>query len=270
ERAHVACWQGSISSYFYTPVHSMFISALVVLAVSLIAIRGCTVFDDVALNVAGVLAAIVAFVPTAPSEHECTSTPFVGGDASAAIKNNLLALIIGGSIALVGAFIGWCVLRNHRPEKPAAAPRQDSRISTIVGFVAAFVLFGVGVVWCFAFNDNFLDHAPGSGAVGMFVSIGVVVVFNALTTRGVYRVIYSFAAVAMVASFGIAFFGKLWVDHDWRHQILWLELLEIAALVVFWSAQTVEHWDGGVPTGSERRGRPERAKERLMLHSPFA
>src|SRR5262249_34911333 len=61
ERAHVACWQGSISSYFYTPVHSMFISALVVLAVSLIAIRGCTVFDDVALDVAGVLAAIVAF-----------------------------------------------------------------------------------------------------------------------------------------------------------------------------------------------------------------
>src|SRR3954452_1246214 len=203
ERAHVDCWQGSLSSYFYTPVHSILISALVVLAVSLIAIRGCTVFEDVALNVAGVLAAIVAFVPTAPSEHECTSTPFVGGDASAAIRNNLLALVISGFIALVGAFIGWWVLRNHRSKRTAAAPKRGSRLSTILGFVAAVVLFGVGTVWYFAFHDSFIENAHGWGAVGMFLVIGVVVTSNALTTRGSFRAVYSVTAIAMVASFGI-------------------------------------------------------------------
>jgi hypothetical protein len=95
----------------------------------------------------------------------------------------------------------------------------------------------------------------------MFLVIGVVIIFNVLTTRGVYRVVYSLAAAAMVASFGIAVVGKLWVDHDLRHQILWLELLEIAALVVFWAAQTVEHWDGGVPTpGSVRHAGGRRAQ----------
>lgn len=45
--------------------------------------------------------------------------------------------------------------------------------------------------------------------------------------------------------------GKL-VDHDWRHQILWLEILELSAFAVYWVAQTFEHWEGGVPTGAER------------------
>ena len=45
--------------------------------------------------------------------------------------------------------------------------------------------------------------------------------------------------------------GKL-IDSDWRHQILWLEILELSAFAVYWVAQTFEHWEGGVPTGAER------------------
>src|SRR4051812_8792439 len=63
ERSHAPCWEESISAYFYTPAHSMFIGALVALGVGLIALRGSTDVEDVLLNVAGVLAPIVAFVP---------------------------------------------------------------------------------------------------------------------------------------------------------------------------------------------------------------
>jgi hypothetical protein len=44
--------------------------------------------------------------------------------------------------------------------------------------------------------------------------------------------------------------------HDeWRHQVLLLETLEIIPFAVFWAAQTLEHWEGGVPTGAERAAR---------------
>src|SRR4051794_17448483 len=59
ERAHTSCWEESISAYYYTPTHSMFVGALVALGVSLIAIRGNTDIEDALLNVAGVLAPIV-------------------------------------------------------------------------------------------------------------------------------------------------------------------------------------------------------------------
>ena len=67
ERSHVDCFQESISAYFYTPVQAMFVSALVVIGVCLIAVRGRTTGEDVLLNLAGVLAPIVAFVPTTSS-----------------------------------------------------------------------------------------------------------------------------------------------------------------------------------------------------------
>jgi len=261
ERAHTDCWQGSLSSYFYTPVHSMFVGALLVLAVSLIAIRGCTEVEDVALNLAGVLAAIVAFVPTAPSAHECTSSPLAGGDPSASLNNNLLALIIGGAIAFVAAAVGGLLLRHRRPAGTTPAPKGGSSRSTVIGLIVGGALLVGGVVWYWAFRDNFLEHAHGWGAVFMFVIIGIVILLNAVTTQGTpYRIAYSIAVGVMVASIGVALVGK-WIDDGWQHQILWLELLEIAALVLFWSAQTVEHWDGGVPTGAERRERTERAEK---------
>ena len=48
-----------------------------------------------------------------------------------------------------------------------------------------------------------------------------------------------------------AFVANVVID-DWRHQVLWLELLELTPFAVFWAVQTFEHWDGGVPTGTER------------------
>ena len=63
ERWHVDCWQGSISAYYYTPVRAVFVGALVAVGLSLIVIKG-EGHEDVYLNIAGMLAPVVAFVPT--------------------------------------------------------------------------------------------------------------------------------------------------------------------------------------------------------------
>src|SRR5262249_55555658 len=85
ERFHVGCWQGSISAYYYTPAHAIFVGALVAIGVSLIAIKGSTDLEDVLLNVAGLLAPIVAFVPTTPPSGSCPSTAFVAEWQSTAV-----------------------------------------------------------------------------------------------------------------------------------------------------------------------------------------
>jgi hypothetical protein len=60
-----ACWQTSISAYYYSPVRAVFVGALMAIGLSLIVIKGSTWPEDVCLNVAGMLAPVVALVPTA-------------------------------------------------------------------------------------------------------------------------------------------------------------------------------------------------------------
>ena len=91
----------------------------------------------------------------------------------------------------------------------------------------------------------------------MFVIIGVVMVINARSARPGYRKVYALTAAAMVIGRpSLVVIGKL-LDSDWRHQILWLEILELVPFAVYWAAQTFEHWEGGVPTGAERDQRAE-------------
>ncbi|NND74497.1 MAG: hypothetical protein HKN44_05780 [Ilumatobacter sp.] len=64
ERLKVDCWQTSISAYYYTPVRSLFVGGLMAIGLCLIVIKGNTPWEDTALNTAGMLAPVVAFVPT--------------------------------------------------------------------------------------------------------------------------------------------------------------------------------------------------------------
>jgi hypothetical protein len=58
------CFQTSISAYYYTPVHGIFIGALVAVGTCLICLRGNTDAEDILLNLAGMFAPVVALVPT--------------------------------------------------------------------------------------------------------------------------------------------------------------------------------------------------------------
>lgn len=246
ERTHVDCWQGSISAYYYTPVQAVFVGALLTIGVSLIAIKGSTNVEDMLLNVAGVLAPIVAFVPTSPPDRRCASAPFVGGDTEPYIDNNVLALAIGGALALVLTLGPALLLRKARIR------RLDR--GSLIGVGLGAVLLVAGLVWYGFFRDSFLDRAHGGAAIAMFFIVWVVMVINARTAQPAYRKWYAESAVAMALSVGVVLVGKL-IDGDWRHQILLLEVLVLISFAVFWIVQTFEHWDGGVPTGTERTAR---------------
>jgi len=111
ERAKVTpgCFQQSISAYYYTPVRRYFVGALVALAVCLVCVRGNTAIQDPLLNLAGMLALVVAFVPTQYASPCVSVTPPIE-HSGANVANNALAVLITGAIVL--AIIGVVVLRK--------------------------------------------------------------------------------------------------------------------------------------------------------------
>lgn len=247
ERANTTCFEGSISAYFYTPVQAVFVAALVTIGVTLIAIKGSTDVEDALLNVAGVLAPIVAFVPTSPPERPgdaCSSVVRIVGDAEPYIDNNVLAFAMGGAAAIV---IAYLVARAQK--KPMEGFDRVAR----VGVAGAVVLLLAGLAWYFAGRESFLDYAHMFAAITMFVIVGVVIALNARGNRanGKPWLLYALIAGAMALSLLGVLVGKR-VDPGWRHATLWLEVLELTAFAGYWLAQTLEHWHGGVPTGAER------------------
>jgi hypothetical protein len=259
EMVHAGCWQESISAYYYTPTHSIFVGGLVAIGVALIAVKGSTDLEDALLNVAGVLAPIVAFVPTSPprADDVCKATGFIGSDegAKALIDNNLVSFAIGGVLAIILTF---CIGRFVKPagdgtdgttEQPQPNPKPLR-----IGLAISALLLAAGLIWYYGFRDNFLDHAHGGAAGAMFGMVAIVMVINAITARKPYRPYYWGLFGAMVAGVVVALVG-IRIDDGWRHQILVLEILELLPFAVFWVLQTIEHWDGGVPTGGDRARR---------------
>ncbi len=266
EVIHAGCWQESISAYYFTPTHSIFVGGLVAIGVALIAVKGSTDLEDALLNVAGVLAPIVAFVPTSPprADDVCKATGFIGDNPKAMIDNNLLSFAIGGALAIILTFcIGRFVKRSGHDtdattdtDDPAAAlPAPQPNPNPLrIGLLISVALLVVGLVWYYGFRDNFLDHAHGGAAGAMFGMVAVVMVINAFTARRPYRPYYWGLFGAMVAGVVVALVGVR-IDTEWRHQVLVLEICELTPFAVFWVLQTVEHWDGGVPTGAARKQR---------------
>ncbi len=254
ERAHTSCWEESISAYYYTPVHSIFVGALVALGVCLIAIRGSTDIEDMLLNVAGVLAPIVAFVPTSQPQNLCTRHPYMAGDTLAYINNNLSAFGVGVVLAFLVAAV--TILRVPKNRQRTAARNRHA----VLGLVITGLLLAGGIVWYLVGQSSFLDHAHGGGAGVLFLLVGIVVFINGLSSpHQRYRAGYRVIAGAMLLSFVVVLIAGF-VDSDWRHQILWLEVLELSLLLVYWTMQTAELWSPGVPIGSQRVDRETAAR----------
>lgn len=111
ERSKVDCWQTSISAYYYTPVRAIFVGALMVIGFALIVYKGRTARQDRFLNGAGMLAPVVAVVPTTDVGVCWSIAPRplpIEGDGLAPwvvtnVDNNVAALLIAGAVALVAA-----------------------------------------------------------------------------------------------------------------------------------------------------------------------
>lgn len=243
ERVRNGCFEESISAYYYTPAHAVFVGGLVAIGVTLIAIKGSTDWEDVLLNLSGVLAPIVAFVPTKFPGTLCSPAEYTIVHPDRFTQTNVLAYAIGGAVALALAFVIARLIGDQK-----LAGRQSL---LVLGAGAAMLV--IGLVWYFGFRENFDDHAHMGAAVAMFGFMGVAIGLSSYRRwrKGKTWRLYAAIVVAMGAGAGILKLVEVLAD-DWRHFILWLELVELGAFGLFWVWQTFEHWNGGVPTGVER------------------
>lgn len=246
ERAQVDCWQTSVSAYYYTPVKAIFVGVLMAIGLCLIAIKGSTTWEDATLNAAGMLAPIVAVVPTSDVGTCWSQTPRplpVNDDGQLAdwvvanIDNNITALIVTGIVGLiVAAVIATIATRNMK------AIAQVGPIQMRLGLLGAMA-FLVGGAVVFAFWDDFDTRAHGLAAVTMFLFLAIAVGINAWQHRHdpaprIYFWLYAAIAFSMIAA-AIVMFP---LGSSWDHMVLVLEATEITLFAVFWLAQTKEHW----------------------------
>lgn len=247
ERAQMDCWQTSVSAYYYTPVRAIFVGVLLAIGLCLIVIKGSTVWEDATLNASGMLAPIVAVVPTTdvgecwsvePPSFPLTPDGELRGWVVANIDNNITALIVTGMAGLIiAAVIASIATRN------VLAVAEVGPVRMRLGLLAAMAFLIVGAV-VFALWDDFDSRAHGLAAVAMFLFLAVAVALSARRRRHdeggrVYFWLYSSISAAMVLSAVVMVpFGS-----EWNHMVLALEATQIGLFAVYWLVQTHEHWN---------------------------
>jgi hypothetical protein len=242
----------SISAYYYTPVRGVFVGALLAVGLGLVAIKGREGPEDVMLNLAGMLAPLVALVPTpistAVGSFEVDRRTVPSGLVPA-VENNVTALLVLGVAGLVFA---WATAAKDGPTGKA------HRSGLVTGGV---LLLGL-MVWFGLFRQSFLEYGHYAAAVPMFgLIVGVAVVNarlarDAVTTRfaaATYRKAYGAIAVGMGVTIGIAvvFFVLDTTGHrPFAAWLFWVEVILLALFAAFWAFQTAENWREGVSDGS--------------------
>lgn len=240
-----SCLQPSISAYVHTPVQSVFVGVLVAMGVGLIALQGSTRAETVLLNVAGMLAPGVAFIPST-DVGTCRSAPTTLAEVPARVATSMGALFVVG--ALAGVFAAVLAVREHRAGR---GHRSD-----LLGIVGSTVLLGGGAVWYAVGRTSFLEHAHGFAAVPMFLAFVAVVALNARDARSEtisasgsrgprrYVRVYGVIAVLMLLALGVAVVMSLVARSS--HVVFWTEVVLILLFAVFWAVQTVELWSRGL------------------------
>lgn len=246
ERAQVNCWQTSVSAYYYTPVRAIFVGVLLAIGLCLIVIKGSTAWEDATLNAAGMLAPIVAVVPTTdvgdcwseePPSFPLTPDGDLQGWVVANIDNNVTALIVTGIAGLIiAAVIASIATRN------VTAIADVGPVRMRLGLLAAMAFLVVGAV-VFALWDDFDTRAHGLAAVAMFLFLAVAVALSAWRRRGdegprMYFWLYATIAAAMVVAAVVMFP----LGSRWAHMVLVLEATQIGLFALYWLVQTREHW----------------------------
>jgi hypothetical protein len=265
----VGCFLGSLSGYYYTPVHSVFISVLVAVGLALIVIKGRTALEDVFLSLAGVMAPIVAFLPTTDDPNGACRPqmlqvgnylpvvkPFGSGSSKldktfsdSSILNNLHALVFAGfaAIVLVGAGV---FIQSRLNSASMTEYTKGTRNNFIIGVVI------VGTIWgLIEFDYKWVYQQHAKAACAMFVFIAAAALTNCVVgSRKMNKTwvdrfyVISYGAIGILMLSAGAVFLIFYYELGYRswlggHLVLAVETVGFLLFFIYWAVQTVERWN---------------------------
>ncbi|MFG6474968.1 hypothetical protein ACFXP7_01110 [Microbacterium sp. P06] len=230
----------SVSAAFYTPARDVLVGSLCAVALALLVLSGRSV-EQMLLDVAALLAPVIAFVPTpvAPADiaagcaggSSCVPEQFLPG-----IANSLISL---GIVAVVGIATVSIV----------ALARGTFDRAMLVSVAAAGVVVAALGGWWMLSPSTFLLGAHNAAAVVFFTLIALVAALAAGQPAGsdsrrtrlrvAYGVIAAGIALALALVIGVVVAGA-------EPAVPLFFVGEAAALLlfaVFWVVQTIEFWN---------------------------
>ena len=234
--------EDSISAYVHTGARDVFVGSLVAVSLALLAISGRGL-ERALLDVAAMLAPIIAFVPT----------PRDGTDPTAAVSTSIASYVIVGIILCVVALVV-----ASRDEGAWRVPEAGTRISVGIAFS---VLVVVALINALA-QRWLIEHLHMTAAVLFFACFAVVAALGAVPlkwrrvqtngakdpTRG-QRTVYVITAVGIVAVvvwLGCCVFTR--PPEDRGILVLIGEFIALVLFVIFWLVQSAQKWDDPDPT----------------------
>jgi hypothetical protein len=243
ERARATCWQTSISAYYFTGVHAVFIGSICAIGALLVVYEGTTDTEDVLLNLAGILAFVVALVPTTRPVLLCGASALpVGAVTDASVLANVWALVVA---LVVSRAASWWMYRR------TGTGRAHSPLGTVAVWAQRAVLT-VGLGTLLLAPTWFVANAHGIAAAAMFGAFIVTVLISAFLAGQQdestnprarrYHVVYQVISVLMVLTLSAAVAVHFVLD-DFNHTVLVVEVSLIAEFGVYWVVQTVELWN---------------------------
>lgn len=256
------CVQESLSDFYYTTSHSVFVAALCVIGVVMIVYQGSIPAEEILLDFSGFLAIVVAVVPTTPSPayesagaNACGLSLPTEAHGTVGSENNLSSLLATSAVVVLTY---WVVKPTRGPDRTSSAAR---RLGSATGFsarLAEFVLGAgqviastlavlyvlAGIIWFIATPNQFQLHAHSMAALGLFVGIVFVSIFYAsyaaLEGKAEARIYSAIATLMAVTLTIVAILREGNIASG--HATLWSEIILIVEFASFWLVQTRDLW----------------------------
>ena len=146
--------QGSISAFYHTPMRNLFVGLLVAVGSFLYLYKGFSVRENLALNIAGIMAIGVAFLPTAvPSTIKALNSPFLPPNPfTSPWLHGFCAVSLFIAIAYVCVKCGYATLVHIENE---AKREEYQKRYKLIG-ISMIVLPILAVLFSYMFNRFYL------------------------------------------------------------------------------------------------------------------
>ncbi|WP_156697858.1 hypothetical protein [Nocardioides sp. Leaf285] len=243
----------SISAYYYTDVHTVFVGVLIALGVLLVVIQGRTPWEDALMNTAGALAPFVALLPTPVTASDTCIAPYCTSRMLDDVIPDNHEIIAFNVLTAIPVWLILCAYLTRRAwTMRHGEPRE--RHSSIFSAATTTVFGAAGLlVW---FDDGtrqlFYDRAHLTSAALMVTMLIASMVPFAMWmgpstrwpfTRGPFArwpglLGNEFWVVLWLTLLGLAACGLVYVVKDqWDHTVLVVEIAAIVPFFLYWGLQ---------------------------------